>query len=94
MAIQGYQLFLLLAFLGSAAQIGGKIVTDTLFRTSFLDGFIFGAASSACQYEGAANERGKGPKIWETFTHQYPGLVICFSIYTWGFSLEIIQVSY
>ncbi|GLT57776.1 hypothetical protein SLA2020_307250 [Shorea laevis] len=71
MAIQGYQLFLLLAFLGSAAQIGGN-VTDTISRNSFPDGFIFGTASSAYQYEGAANEGGRGPSIWDTFTHQYP----------------------
>jgi len=25
------------------------------------------------QYEGAANEGGKGPSIWDTFTHKYPG---------------------
>ncbi|GKU94136.1 hypothetical protein SLEP1_g7664 [Rubroshorea leprosula] len=72
MAIQGYQLFLLLAFLGSATQIGGNIVTDTLFRSDCSDGLVFGAASSAYQYEGAANEGGKGPSIWDTFTHQYP----------------------
>ena len=26
------------------------------------------------QYEGAAFEGGKGPSIWDTFTHKYPGL--------------------
>ena len=25
------------------------------------------------QYEGAANESGKGPSIWDTYTHKYPG---------------------
>jgi len=25
------------------------------------------------QYEGAANEGGRGPSIWDTFTHKYPG---------------------
>ncbi|KAJ7947513.1 Beta-glucosidase [Quillaja saponaria] len=43
-----------------------------LNRTSFPAGFIFGAASAAYQYEGAANEGGKGPSIWDTFTHKHP----------------------
>lgn len=25
------------------------------------------------QYEGAANEDGRGPSIWDTFTHNHPG---------------------
>ncbi|XP_022634119.1 beta-glucosidase 12 isoform X3 [Vigna radiata var. radiata] len=43
-----------------------------LNRSSFPPGFVFGAASSAYQYEGAAREGGRGPSIWDTFTHKYP----------------------
>ena len=32
----------------------------------------------AVYYEGAASEGGKGPSIWDTFTHKYPG--ICISL--------------
>ncbi|KAL4292443.1 hypothetical protein AHAS_Ahas18G0028600 [Arachis hypogaea] len=41
-------------------------------RSSFPEGFIFATSASAYQYEGAANEGGRGPSIWDTFTHKYP----------------------
>ncbi|KAI4357107.1 hypothetical protein L6164_001076 [Bauhinia variegata] len=44
----------------------------SLNRSSFPIGFIFGTASSSYQYEGAAKEGGRGPSIWDTFTHKYP----------------------
>ncbi|BBH07484.1 beta glucosidase 31, partial [Prunus dulcis] len=39
---------------------------------SLVPHFIFGAASSAYQVEGAANEDGRGPSIWDFFTHNHP----------------------
>ncbi|CAI8600817.1 unnamed protein product [Vicia faba] len=44
----------------------------SLNRSSFPSDFLFGTASSAYQYEGAAREGGKGPSIWDTFTHSHP----------------------
>ncbi|PON32154.1 Glycoside hydrolase [Parasponia andersonii] len=45
---------------------------DQLTRKQFPEDFIFGTASAAYQYEGAANESGRKPSIWDTFTNDYP----------------------
>ncbi len=35
----------------------------------FPKGFLWGAATAAYQVEGAAKEDGRGPSIWDTFSH-------------------------
>ncbi|HLS65148.1 MAG TPA: family 1 glycosylhydrolase, partial [Ruania sp.] len=37
--------------------------------TSFPTDFVWGAATAAYQVEGAAREGGRGPSIWDTFSH-------------------------
>ncbi|XP_062077487.1 beta-glucosidase 17-like isoform X2 [Humulus lupulus] len=41
-------------------------------RSSFPEDFIFGAGSSAYQSEGASLADGRGPSVWDTFTHINP----------------------
>ncbi|MFR2849483.1 MAG: family 1 glycosylhydrolase, partial [Hungatella hathewayi] len=41
---------------------------------SFRNDFVWGAATSACQIEGAAFEDGKGKSIWDVYAH-LPGKV-------------------
>ena len=41
---------------------------------AFPDGFVWGASTAAYQIEGAASIDGKGPSVWDTFSHA-PGNV-------------------
>jgi Glycosyl hydrolase family 1. len=36
---------------------------------NFPNGFYWGAASASYQIEGAPYDDGKGPSVWDTFTH-------------------------
>ncbi|KAK7362436.1 hypothetical protein VNO77_04548 [Canavalia gladiata] len=55
-----------------------QICTSELTRADFPKGFVFGTASSAFQFEGAVKEDGRGPSVWDTFSHSF-GKVTDFS---------------
>ncbi|XLS48456.1 hypothetical protein HN51_022814 [Arachis hypogaea] len=56
---------LLLMLVGSSVLL----VVDGLRRDEYPPHFVFGASTSAYQVEGAANEDGRKPSIWDTFAH-------------------------
>ena len=37
--------------------------------TDFPSNFVWGTATSAYQIEGAVHEDGRGPSVWDTFSH-------------------------
>ncbi|XP_048226277.1 beta-glucosidase 11 isoform X2 [Ricinus communis] len=43
---------------------------DEYSRADFPPHFIFGSGTSAYQVEGAANEDGRKPSVWDTFVHE------------------------
>ncbi|KAG0486235.1 hypothetical protein HPP92_008330 [Vanilla planifolia] len=45
-------------------------------HAGFPSDFVFGAASSAFQVEGATKEGGRGPSIWDTFCEKYPDKIV------------------
>jgi len=62
----------------------------------FPAGFLFGAATSAHQIEGAADEDGRGPSIWDTFaatpgavTHGDTGAIACDHYHRVGDDLDL-----
>lgn len=52
------------------------IDSQTNTERRFPDDFMFGVASAAFQVEGGWNLDGKGPSIWDDFTHSHPERIV------------------
>ncbi|KAG0622012.1 hypothetical protein M758_3G065000 [Ceratodon purpureus] len=74
MAISKRVCVVLVAILLVSQQFASAEELPTVERASFPKDFVFGTATAAYQYEGAATEGGKGLSIWDTFTHR-PGVI-------------------
>ncbi len=63
--------------LGSPALPQGREAGGEASATGreFPQGFLWGTATASYQVEGAVNEDGRGPSIWDTFSHT-PGKVV------------------
>ena len=51
----------------TAAQLASAQTTSNLLK--FPPNFLWGCATASYQIEGGANEDGRGPSIWDTFSH-------------------------
>jgi beta-glucosidase len=60
-----------------SADAAARLPEETVASRSFPEGFLWGTATSAYQIEGATEEEGRGPSIWDTFsrvkTNTYTG---------------------
>ncbi|XP_058007940.1 vicianin hydrolase-like [Hevea brasiliensis] len=73
---------LTLAYMLACAR-GHIVQSTTLSRSSFPNGFIFEAGSSAFRVDGAAHTDGREPSIWDTFTVEYPGIQPLVTLFHW-----------
>ncbi|KAK7392318.1 hypothetical protein VNO78_20752 [Psophocarpus tetragonolobus] len=75
--------FILILLVVSVKLVIGVLSVADYSRDDFPADFIFGSGTSAYQVEGAANQDGRTPSIWDTFAHSGQFLLLThFTNYT------------
>jgi hypothetical protein len=73
-------------FLFGAASSAYQVSSGPIWRTAYWKGSTqrWCCFVALVQYEGAVREGGRGPSIWDAFTHNHPGNYIysCTGLYT------------
>src|SRR5471030_3070099 len=54
---------------GVEATAEPTVAADGVNDRAFPKGFLWGSATASYQVEGAVKEGGRGPSIWDTFSH-------------------------
>jgi beta-glucosidase len=78
--------------------MGGTSEESVHTLSQFPSDFVWGVATAAYQVEGAANEGGRGPSIWDTFSHTQglsrngdTGDIACDHYHRWESDLNLLS---